>query len=260
MSNSQNMMTCQKRRPEQEIERIEKIGQCTSSVKSSSHNIANGSTSYPSTTTTTTTTTTSTSFTTNTTSTTSTTTSTKTNNSTDKRFRKFSQTTDKVVDTRRLDFDLVTSKLLSHLKEKNVEYKEIITDLILDSLKNERYPDPKVIQCDLDDIGLCTREKNRSLLRFLWDLLSGKSCDRSQHHQLANQSSYYSSSSSSSAHHHQSRSRDRDKYDRYSTSTSTSGSSSSNNHHSYATSSSSHSRSMSFSPTNNYKASSSMHH
>lgn len=204
MSNLHNKMTCQKRRLEDDFEKIEKIGQCTNGVKSSSNH--NGSTRG----------------TTNT-----------------ERREKFPQEAiAKIIDTKRTDLAVAKLKLENYLKDRDIKFREIIIDLIFDTLKNERYPDPKVILCDLDDIRLCSRDRNRKLIKFLWDELT-KGCDKSQHQQHQLREAY-----------HQTISRDRDKYDRYSTSG-----------HSYSTSSSnSHSRSLSVSPTHNHKASSSMHH
>lgn len=93
--------------------------------------------------------------------------------SSDKNFtnRKFSSSLDKVVDTQKLDFALVKDTLRTHLKDKQIVPLELTFDLIITHLQSERFPDPRVLQCELDDIGFLSPERSRKLVKYLWDFI-----------------------------------------------------------------------------------------
>lgn len=74
-----------------------------------------------------------------------------------------------VVDTYKIDLNMIRKRIREYLREKNEPRFEFITDLILDYLKSERFPDAKVMQCDLQDIGLISQDKAKKLIARLWD-------------------------------------------------------------------------------------------
>lgn len=85
--------------------------------------------------------------------------------------RRFECMLDNVVDTLSIDLNVVKKKVSHYLREKNVIKFELITDLIFDYLRSEQYPDARVIQCDLEDIGLMSHDRAKKLIAFLWNEL-----------------------------------------------------------------------------------------
>lgn len=85
--------------------------------------------------------------------------------------RKFDAILDNVIDTHKIDFKHVRRWLCDYLqgKKTNHDYIELITDLIVDHLRKERFPDAKVIQCEIADIGLLSSDKSKRLMRRFWE-------------------------------------------------------------------------------------------
>lgn len=115
--------------------------------------------------------------------------------------RKFDPLLDNVIDIYKVDLNLIRRQIRDYLREKDVARYELISDLILDYLESERFPDAKVIQCDLVDIGLVTPSIAKKLIRRLWDdLLENENYHKGKYQRTLapNGSSKRVSSSSSS--------------------------------------------------------------
>lgn len=81
---------------------------------------------------------------------------------------KFSPEINRVVDTTKIDLHHAGLWLRDYRSEsKNLP--DLAIDLILDYLKTERFPDPKVLQVELCDFGLFpSQEYTRKLVKRLW--------------------------------------------------------------------------------------------
>ena len=85
--------------------------------------------------------------------------------------RRYDAIFDKVVDSCKINVHRVEDWLHGYLMDKYQLKKfdvDLVTDLITDYLKSERYPDPKVMQCELADYGVLTTDRARRLMRKLW--------------------------------------------------------------------------------------------
>lgn len=89
------------------------------------------------------------------------------------------------VDTQRIDLKKIECWLkvyfknfkISYLNDNKISNKQskiipdLITDLILDFLRSERYPDAQVLQCSLNDLGVLSLSEGKKLMKHLWDTL-----------------------------------------------------------------------------------------
>lgn len=82
--------------------------------------------------------------------------------------RKFDAILDKVIDTHKIDLRHTRSALHVHLEKNGVSECNLIIDLIIDYFRSERYPDAKVLQCELADMGLVNLSKVKRIMRWLW--------------------------------------------------------------------------------------------
>jgi len=126
---------------------------------------------------------------------------------------KFDVLLDQVIDTHKIDLRNIQTWLYDYLyKKKRITQFQLISDLIIDYLKAEQFPDAKVIQCELADYGILSEVRVQSLMRKLWDeLLDDQLNNRSSKYQKIStprgsttkiSSSSGSSSSSSADRHH----------------------------------------------------------
>ena len=88
---------------------------------------------------------------------------------------KFDPLLTNVIDTTKVDLRLIRRQMRDYLREKEVTKIELVSDLIIDYLESECYPDAKVMLCDLKNIGLIRPEMAKKLIRKLWnDLLDSE--------------------------------------------------------------------------------------
>lgn len=127
--------------------------------------------------------------------------------------RKFDAILDEVIDTQKIDFKHVRRWLRDYIadKQRNHDYLDLVTDLIVDYLKKERFPDAKVIQCEIADFGFLGSDNSKKLMRRLWSLMNDLQCEV----ELQNASKYRKASLSSGSTTKISTSTRNDKYHYY---------------------------------------------
>lgn len=83
--------------------------------------------------------------------------------------RKFDPILDKVVDTHKIDLELIKYWIREHPKlRKHVQESDLMIDLIMDYLETERYPDAKVLQGELAEFRFLKYEYLKRLMGELW--------------------------------------------------------------------------------------------
>lgn len=72
-----------------------------------------------------------------------------------------------MVDVQKIDLKSVEIWLRDYLSKYKCN-SSLILDLILDFFLTERYPDAKVLQCELNELKLLEKDKTTKLIKRLW--------------------------------------------------------------------------------------------
>lgn len=72
------------------------------------------------------------------------------------------------VDTQKINLKYTEEWLRDKLKKHSFSHYDLMTDLIVDYIQSERYPDPKVLQCEIADYGLLSLNEVKQLIRRVW--------------------------------------------------------------------------------------------
>lgn len=83
---------------------------------------------------------------------------------------KFSSVLNHVVSMDELDIRSVERVLIKCMRTESLENGDFIMAMVMPSFRN-RFPDAKLIQVELDDLGLFDRQKSRNLMRRFWSML-----------------------------------------------------------------------------------------
>lgn len=131
---------------------------------------------------------------------------------------KFDAILNVVVDCEKIDLSLVKEILHEHLTNEHT----IMSDLIMDHIKRERYPDPKVLQCELNEFEFMGFDETKRLVAIIWsnmvdiqerfiqatkyrktytnDSTSRVSTTNTSHHYTSSQHGYYNQQSVDQCH------------------------------------------------------------
>lgn len=121
--------------------------------------------------------------------------------------RRFDSALNRVIDMKKIDLKRLDKWLHDYLSSKRVHEFKLIIDLLIDFLKSERFPDPKVVQCGLAEYNLLSSEKIKRLMRRLWVQLYELECESQSTHSAKYQKTSTTNGSSdklsaSNSYHH----------------------------------------------------------
>lgn len=102
------------------------------------------------------------------------------------------------IDTLKINLKTLEEWLRERLRTNSFSHHDLMTDLIVDFIGSERYPDPKVLQCDLADFGLLDSEQVKRLMSRVWyHLIDQQENYHNSKHRKTSDSSKLSTSSDS---------------------------------------------------------------
>lgn len=101
---------------------------------------------------------------------------------------------DIIVDTHEMNLKNIQSWVKDYLRKKDEH--ALLTDLIMDYLESEQFPDRKTMICELADYGFLSLDEVKKLMSKLWDELER---EQSRRHDKSVHSAKYQRTSSSSS-------------------------------------------------------------
>lgn len=113
---------------------------------------------------------------------------------------KFDAILNSVIDTQKINLKSLEEWLREKLKKNSFSHHDLMTDLIVDYIGSEKYPDPKVLQCELADFGLLDSEQVKRLTSRVWHYLTDQ--QENYHNSKHRKTSDSSKVSTSSDSHH----------------------------------------------------------
>lgn len=84
---------------------------------------------------------------------------------------KFDAILNTVVDTQKINLKQIEEWLREKLKTHSFSHYDLMTDLIVDYIQREQYPDPRVLQCEIADYKLLSQDEVKQLIKRVWSYL-----------------------------------------------------------------------------------------